>query len=239
LLEKSKVAYTTYGFSEDQDIYADNVRLEGQGSRFDCLCQGERLGGIKLNVPGRHNILNALAAVCVGKSLAIDFDIIKKSMEAYSGVNRRFQLKGQTKDITVVDDYGHHPTEISATLEAARATQENRLVVVFQPHRYSRTKFLMDDFVRCLQVADYLIITDIYAASEEPLEGVDAQTLVRKLQEKGKTEVIYLPKEQIVEHLIGIVRPKDLVITLGAGDIYRTGEEFLAALGQPTEIKQG
>ncbi len=172
LLKASKRLYKTYGFMPDHDFYAQNVSFENFSSTFDCFAGTKNLGQITLNVPGRHNVLNALACVAVGVSLGIDFETIRTNLSEYRSVKRRFQLMGRVNNITVIDDYAHHPTEIQATLEAASAVPKKRLVVVFQPHRYSRLKHLFDDFAKSLTIADYKIITDFYASIESSKEGL-------------------------------------------------------------------
>ncbi|MDP2654031.1 MAG: UDP-N-acetylmuramate--L-alanine ligase [Candidatus Omnitrophota bacterium] len=230
ILESVGQRHLTYGFSKDNDIFADRIVLDGYQSRFDCLADRNPLGTFELSVPGRHNILNSMAAIALGLALNVEVPVIQKSLKAYRGVKRRMQIVGDITDICVMDDYGHHPTEIKATLQAARLLGKKRVVTVFQPHRYTRTKFLMDGFVESLQLSDYVIITDIYAASEPPIEGISAETICGRLREKTDKPVVYLKKEDIFAHLRDAVRPGDLVLTLGAGDIYRIGEELVRDL---------
>jgi len=225
LLTESRRPFMMYGISKENNIYAENIALDGYASSFDCVYEGKTLERIALNVPGRHNILNALACAGVGLRLGIDFGTIRTSLKEFSGVQRRFQVKVKTDDISVVDDYGHHPTEIKATLEAARGLKPKRLVVAFQPHRYTRTQFLLDEFVESLSLSDYLVITDIYAASEKAIPGVSALALYEKIKESKNISVVYLPKEEITRHLLGIMKAGDLILTLGAGDITRISDE--------------
>ena len=229
--------HMTYGFSKDFDISADNVRTQGGLTRFDCFAKEQYLGAIKLLVPGRHNVLNALACVCIGRNLSLDFSVIEKCFMSYQGVHRRFQMKGRVKDVVVFDDYGHHPTEIQATLQTAKSLEQKRLVTVFQPHRYTRTKLLFDDFVKSLLASDVLIITDIYAASEPALEGVSSEALCACIKKEGHSDCVYLQKERIPEHLQRIIKPGDMVLTLGAGDVYSLGEKFLEILNLREENK--
>ena len=227
LVQKQNIPALFYGLSSQFDVYAKDINTRGYRSSFECFAQGKKLGIIELNVPGKHNILNAMACVAVGLNLDIDFAIIQKSFKDFCGVKRRFQLKGEFDDIMVVDDYGHHPTEIEATLKAAHSFNKKRVVAVFQPHRYSRTKFLMDEFAKALALSDYLILTDIYAASEKPIEGVSSQELLKKIVLRMSDKVIYLKKERILEHLLHVVQKGDLLITLGAGDVTTLSDEFV------------
>ena len=237
IISESGRAYMTYGFSKRCDVYANEIKTQGCMTKFDCFLKGKRLGAIQLMVPGQHNVLNALACVCVGLNLGIDFSVIENCFVSYLGVHRRFQIKGRVNDISVVDDYGHHPTEIQATLQTAKSLEKKRIVTVFQPHRYTRTKLLFDEFVRSLLASDILIITDIYAASEPPLEGISSVALCDRIKQAGHTNCIYLKKESIPEHLLSITSPGDMVMTLGAGDIYLLGEKFLELLTLREENK--
>ncbi len=236
LLLKSKREYLTYGFSPVNDLHTQTMRFVNNEVccwEFDCLFQNKKLPRFELTIPGQHNILNAMACIILGLQLKIDPEIIQKSLKSFSGVKRRFQRKGAFNEVVVVDDYGHHPTEIIATLKAAHSVKQKRLITVFQPHRYSRTKFLMEDFVKALSQTDFLILTDIYAASEEPIDGVSSEILLEKIHQGGKKDAVYLKKEQIAAYLAKMVSPGDLVLTLGAGDIYRVGEELLGKCAQP------
>ena len=230
LLLKEKVNFMTYGKGRNNDIRAGNIVLNGYSSSFDCFLKRKKLGAIQLNVPGEHNVLNALACVAVGRELEIDFKMIQKSLKGFGGVERRFQLKADIRDILVIDDYGHHPTEISSTLKTARSFGKKRLITVFQPHRYSRTKYLWKEFAQSLSLSDYLILTDIYAASEKPIKGVTTEELFQEMKAAKKMKVVYLKKENISAHLLDIVRPGDLVVFLGAGDITAVGEDFVKQL---------
>lgn len=220
----------SFGLSTDNDVYAGDIALEKLSSRFTCFYRNKKLGVVSLNVLGRHNVSNSLAAVGVGLELGIDFNKIQEGLAQYRGVQRRFQIRHQINDITIIDDYGHHPTEIRVTLEAARTFGPHRLIVIFQPHRYSRTKFLLEEFGQSFSNSDYLIVTDIYAASEKPLEGVSAENIFEKVAAGGHKEAHYLKKDKIVESLLKIVRPKDLVIFLGAGDIGKMTDELAEGL---------
>lgn len=223
---------TLYGLAETCDVHAQNIRMQGCTTKFDCFSGKNFLGAIQLIIPGQHNVLNALAAVCVGLALEIDFSVIAGSFLSFQGVNRRFQIKGRVSDVVVVDDYGHHPTEIAATLKTARSLDKKRVLTVFQPHRYSRTKFLMEEFVKVLASAENLIVTDIYAASEPPIDGITGEALCTRLEAAGHKNVRYVPRKEVLSAVLSDVQPEDLVLTLGAGDITRVSEELVAALEQ-------
>ena len=220
----------TYGLSAQADISAREVRYDQDfGSRFTVRRGAEPVGEVNLRVPGLHNVYNALAAVAVGFELEVPFELIAKALGEFTGVNRRFQFKGEVNGVLVVDDYGHHPTEIKATLAAAKVgSRGRRMVVLFQPHRYSRTKDQMDEFARSFNNADVLLVTDIYAASEDPIEGVTAEAVVDAIKRYGHKNVRYAGSvEDAAEALMSEVSPGDMVITLGAGNVYRVGEKLL------------
>lgn len=226
-VERAKILY---GLGEHNDFQATNIITEDFSSRFDVIFKQKIVGSVRLNVPGKHNILNALAAISVGYLLRIDFDVISKCLEHFGGVKRRFQQKANINGVLVVDDYGHHPTEIAATLQAANSLGRNRVITVFQPHRYSRTKFLLNQFVESLVNCDYLILTDVYAASERPSDGVTTLELFGKLQHKMTNPLVHLPKDHIMQRVLDIVQPGDLVLTLGAGDITHISDDLAKGL---------
>ena len=173
-------------------------------------------------MPGAHNVLNALATIAVAMELNVRFADIQEGFRIFGGVGRRFQMKGEVNGIMVVDDYGHHPTEVKATLSAAKGGWDRRLVVVFQPHRYSRTKELFEEFVKAFYDADVLILTDIYPAGEQPIEGVTTEILASRIKRHGQKEVTYIAdRNEVCAHLLGIVKPGDIVLTLGAGNLFR------------------
>jgi len=232
LVRQAELKAVTYGMSNQQDVYAARIVTDGFQSSFTCYSQKGKLGDFKLNVPGRHNILNALACISLGLQLGISYEIMFKTLQNFTGVKRRFQLKGRVNDVTVIDDYGHHPTEIAATLKAARLFGPKRLITVFQPHRYSRTKFLLNEFVEHLSISDELILTDIYAASEKISEGVGVETLFEKLQEKLGSKVRFLKKEDIIKYLQDYLQPGDMVLFQGAGDIYHLSDELVKILNE-------
>ena len=219
------------------DVYATRIKTDGFQSSFACHTPKGKLGDFELNVPGRHNILNALACISLGLALGIAYEVMFKTLKSFTGVKRRFQLKGRVNEVTVIDDYGHHPTEVAATLNAARLFAPKRLITVFQPHRYSRTKFLLNEFVEHLSLSDELILTDIYAASEKISEGVGVSVLLEKLQEKLGPKVIFLKKEDILKYLQDYAQAGDMVLFLGAGDIYHLSDELVKALVILSEAK--
>jgi UDP-N-acetylmuramate--alanine ligase len=230
----------TYGLSAQADVSARDVHFDQNfGSRFTARRGAEPVGEVNLRVPGLHNIYNALAAVAIGFELEVPFDVIAKGLGEFTGVNRRFQFKGEEAGVLVVDDYGHHPTEIQATLAAAKVgSKGKRMVVLFQPHRYSRTKDQMDEFARSFNNADVVFITDIYAASEDPIEGISAETLIDAVKRYGHKDVRHAGGvETAAGALLEEVRPGDMVITLGAGNVYRAGEELVESLrGQRSKV---
>jgi UDP-N-acetylmuramate--alanine ligase len=223
----------TYGMNAQADISASQVEmLSGAfGSTFTVRQRGRELGRVKLNVPGLHNVSNAMAAMAVGLDLEMKFETIAEALEAFRGAERRFQVKGERDGILVVDDYGHHPTEIRATLGAAKASGR-RIVVLFQPHRYTRTAALREEFARAFYDADTVLLSDIYAASEDPIEGVTAEGLAADIKRFGHRNVRYVGGvEQGAAALKEVAQPGDLVLTLGAGNVWRAGEELLKSGG--------
>ncbi|MEW6130894.1 MAG: UDP-N-acetylmuramate--L-alanine ligase [Acidobacteriota bacterium] len=221
----------TYGLAAQADVSAWNIQTHKSfGSEFTVRAFGKDLGTMRLKVPGRHNVYNSLAAIAVGLDLNLEFEQIVEALGEFGGAERRFQFKGEAHEILVVDDYGHHPTEIKATLEAAR-TGGRRVVVLFQPHRYTRTRDLLEDFARSFYGADVLLVTDIYAASEDPIEGITAQTLAEKIERFGHRHVEYIGQLAGAAHkLKEIAQPGDLILTLGAGNVYQAGDELLRIL---------
>jgi UDP-N-acetylmuramate--alanine ligase len=232
LIPRIEKRIITYGLESGADLVARRLRLAGMTSRFEVFQRGSLLGELALQIPGRHNVLNALAAVGVGLDLEIPFPTIQKALAGFSGVQRRFQILGRARGVTVVDDYGHHPAEIRATLDAAKAGFDCRVVTVFQPHRYTRTLHLRQEFLTAFNLADALIVMDIYAAGEAAIPGVTAEDLAAGIRSHGHRDVTYLGSDRlrIVEHLCEIARTGDLVITLGAGDVSQLGPELLKRL---------
>ncbi|MCD2434804.1 UDP-N-acetylmuramate--L-alanine ligase [Acidaminococcus sp. NSJ-142] len=230
--EKTGKTVISYGIdSKDADYRAENIEYGKNGTTYDILYKNEVIGKGQLIVPGRHNVLNSLGAIAAARELGIPLESILASLAHFSGAKRRFETKGKVGGVWVVDDYAHHPTEIAVTLKAARQTQPERLVCVFQPHRYTRTQLLLDQFAVAFKDCDELIITDIYAASEDPIPGVSGEMLAHKIAETTGQKVRYISgQDKIEETLEREVRPGDLVITMGAGDIYRLGEQLVQAL---------
>ncbi|MEO7658695.1 MAG: UDP-N-acetylmuramate--L-alanine ligase [Pyrinomonadaceae bacterium] len=235
IIPKIKRRRVTYGLSSQADISAKDIRYTDDfGSSFTVTKGVETLGTINLPVPGKHNVYNALAATAVALELEVSFEKIVEAFAEFKNANRRFQIKGEAAGILVVDDYGHHPTEILATLQAARnSSGDRRSVVVFQPHRYSRTQELMDEFVVAFNNADVLFVLDIYAASEQPIEGISAEVLTDNIKTFGHKNVNYIgPMETAAAKVCSVLGPGDLVITLGAGSITGLSDEILASLKQ-------
>jgi UDP-N-acetylmuramate--alanine ligase len=231
IIPQVKRRYVTYGVSPQADFTAVGTAFKEGKSVFTVAYRGEPWGEVTLPIPGAHNVLNALAATAVGMEVGLDFDTVARALSQFVGPHRRFQIKGEAAGITVVDDYGHHPTEIVATLAAARNFWQGRIVAVFQPHRYTRTRDLFDAFLTAFFAADILVMTEIYPASEDPIPGVDARVLFDEIGKRGMRERYFVSKkEDIARELTRIVQPGDMVITLGAGDIYRAGEELLELL---------
>jgi UDP-N-acetylmuramate--alanine ligase len=223
----------TYGTSSQADLTISDVKLEGLSSEFRLTYKGEDLGLFHLaHPPGVHNVRNAAAAAAVALYLNVPADLIREGLSKFTGVARRFDIKGVVDDITVIDDYGHHPAEIRATLEAARGCKFHRLLVLFQPHRYTRTQHLWDEFCRAFNQADFLVLTDIYAASEAPIPGVTSEALANAIREAGHKNVFYLGSMQEgIEHLLRAARAGDAILTVGAGNISRASGELMVLLG--------
>ncbi len=223
----------TYGTSSQADLVISDVKLQGLGSEFRLTYKGDDLGFFRLlHPPGMHNVRNAAAAAAVALYLNVPADLIRDGLAKFAGVGRRFDIKGIVNDVTVVDDYGHHPAEIRATLEAARGCKFNRLLVLFQPHRYTRTQHLWDEFSRAFNQADVLALTDIYAASEAPIPGVTSEALADAIREAGHKNVRYFHSmQESIEFLLGQARPGDAILTIGAGNVSRASNEFMVLLG--------
>ncbi|MCU0413988.1 MAG: UDP-N-acetylmuramate--L-alanine ligase [Ignavibacteriaceae bacterium] len=220
----------TYGTTAQADVRAIDIEFEGFSSKYTVIYKGKELGNVKLNIPGEHYVKNSLVAVTIGMELGIDFNVIKKALEKFKGVYRRFETKYKN-DILVLDDYAHHPTESSATLAGIRAAWDKRLVVVFQPHLYSRTKDFYQDFGRSFLNSDVFVCTDIYPAREKPIEGVTGEMIANITKKYGHKNVIYVPdKKDIPKKLMELKKKNDIIITMGAGDIWKYGEKFVELL---------
>jgi len=231
LIPRLKKRFTTYGLTTQADYQAKEIVFEGLSTAFDVLHQRQEMGRLKIRMPGLHNVYNSLATVATAFELNIPFQVVQETLREFGGIQRRFQIKGEKNGIIVVDDYGHHPVEIMATLKAARTGWEKRVIAVFQPHRYTRTRALFQEFLTAFYDADVLLLTEIYAAGEDPIEGVGAKALFEGIREYGHKDVAFLEnKKEVVPHLLRILRPGDLVITLGAGDIWQVAEELVQRL---------
>jgi UDP-N-acetylmuramate--alanine ligase len=233
ILPDVKRPIITYGTSSQADLVISDVKLEGLGSDFRLTFKGEDLGLFHLmHPPGIHNVRNAAAAAAVALYLNVPSDLIREGLAKFAGVGRRFDIKGVVNDITVIDDYGHHPAEIRATLEAARGCKFNRLLVLFQPHRFTRTQHLWDEFCRAFNQADILVLLDIYAASETPVPGITSEALANAIREAGHKNVQYFRSMQAgIEFLLHEARPGDAIMTIGAGNVSRASNELMVLLG--------
>ncbi len=221
----------SYAIDHDADFTARNIRTMPKGINFEVVHGGEVLGKIQLAIYGRHNVLNALATIATALEVGVPFEKIAEALNHFHGAKRRFQTKGRARNILIVDDYAHHPTEIAATLRAARETKPHKIFCIFQPHRYSRTQLLLKEFGGAFKEADNLILTDIYSAGEEKISGVSGTSILQEVLSTTNQAVSYIPKrEDIAAAIKNQLSPGDLVITMGAGDIYKTGEELLALL---------
>jgi len=230
LLPQLRRRVVTYGLDPGADLTAGSIELDPRGSSFEALLKGKPLGRLELHVPGRHNVQNALGAAAVGLEFGLRVEQLAAGLAKFRGADRRFQVKGTWEGVTVVDDYGHHPTEIRATLDAARLTHPRRLWAIFQPHRYTRTQFLMDDFAACFEGCDRVYVLDIYPASEPPIPGITAQRLVERMRELGFDRARYAASEQeVIREVLAEARPGDLVMTIGAGSITKTSESLAEA----------
>ncbi len=222
--------YITYGLEKPADYTAENVVYGDRTVSFSVKKGEEPLGQVKLTVPGRHNVLNALATIIVCLQAGIGFPAIAEAIKSFRGAKRRFQVIGEAQDVLVVDDYAHHPTEIEATIQAAKSTNR-RILAVFQPQRYTRTFFLLDAFSRAFSEADQVIIADIYSPANDTKMEVTAQALVDLIKQNSNENTVYMPtKEDVFEHLMQVVKPGDLVITMGAGDIWKVADRLAEAL---------
>jgi UDP-N-acetylmuramate--alanine ligase len=231
LIPRIEKRYRTYGRTPQADLTAHDVEFSPKGAQFGAALGGVDLGRFSLAVPGGHNVSNAMAAILVGLELDLPVDAIREGLAQFSGVERRFQIRGETGGVIVVDDYGHHPTEIMATLAGAKEGWGRRLVVVFQPHRYTRTRDLFAEFCTAFYQADVLVVTDIYPAGEPPIEGVSGRALAAAIREHGHRDATYVEgRDAVIERVAKAVRPGDMVITLGAGDVWKVGPALLGRL---------
>ncbi len=232
ILPLIKKKIVTYGLNPQSDLRAVNISFDENRSRFTLLHNGSNLGEIKLNVPGLHNVKNSIAAIGIGLELGLDFAKIKHAVESFTGVYRRIEVKGEFGGIMVVDDYAHHPTEVKATLSALKSGwPQRRVVAVFQPHLFSRTRDFHDEFGKSFLNADVLVVTEIYPAREEPIQGITGELIVNDAKAYGHKEAYYVPdKKKLADFLFQMRKAGDIVVTLGAGDISKYGEEFIGKL---------
>jgi UDP-N-acetylmuramate--alanine ligase len=221
----------TYGLSSQAQLRVVEATAGHFESRFRVSARGRDLGEFHLRIPGPHNVLNATAAIAIGLELDVKLNDIREALDGFTGVDRRFQTRGEARGVTVIDDYGHHPTEIRATLTAARQCRFERIHVIFQPHRYTRTQALIEEFASSFHQADSVYLLDIYAASEKPIEGVSGELLAERMRDFGHRCVQYSPSmDAAVEAVLGNVREGDAVLTLGAGNVWQAGERLLERL---------
>jgi UDP-N-acetylmuramate--alanine ligase len=231
LLSKTRKRFATYGLSAEADFSAHYLKMSLGGIEFTVLHHGKPLGQLRLHLPGRHSATNALAAVAVAHELEISFAHAAEALAGFTGIHRRFEVKGEPGGIIVIDDYGHHPTEIRATIGAIRDSWKRPLTVIFQPHRFTRTRDLFDEFLTAFEGADRLVLTEIYPAGEDPIAGATGEALYQAMKRKGHMELAFVPdKNQIAAHIAGKLNPGDIVLTLGAGDIYKVGDALVEAL---------
>jgi UDP-N-acetylmuramate--alanine ligase len=242
ILPRVQRRHVTYGTSRQADYAARDIRFEGVETYFDAYRKNEPLGEYMVRMPGAHNVQNALAVLAAADELEVPLNVVRDAMAQFHGVQRRFTILGQPViekngkkgDVMIVDDYGHHPAEIEATLDAAQKSFDRRVVVAFQPHRYTRTHALFDEFTRAFNGADVLVITDVYAAGEKPIDGATGEALAAAIHAHGHHAVRYVQdKKNVKDALVEIVEPGDLVIALGAGDINASARDLLTTLEAP------
>ncbi|MDI6758567.1 MAG: UDP-N-acetylmuramate--L-alanine ligase [Candidatus Omnitrophota bacterium] len=227
ILKDCSVRYQTFGLTDSADIFAKNIYLDGLKSEFDCFCKNKFVGRFNLALAGTHNISNALSVIALGLEIGIDLRHIKNALLNYKGACRRLDVKLDALGYLVIDDYAHHPTELKATLLAVKNLKAKRVIAVFQPHRFSRTKLLLDEFGRSFDNADYIIVTDIYAAGEPAICGISGMSIYEKIKDYAPDkEVIFMHKDQTLAHLLKIMKSGDLVLFLGAGDIVKVSDEL-------------
>lgn len=229
--------HLAYGFSKDADIYAHNIRQHGMSISFDVAYKGQAAGNFDVPVAGKHNVLNSLASIAVAIELKVGTDIIREALKGFSGIQRRFEFKGESRGIRLYDDYGHHPTEVKATIKAAKESitslqgTQGRLIVLFQPHRYTRTRDLMDEFASSFSDSDALYLMDIYPAGEKPIDGISSGALLNAIKSKGHMDVVHISdRDMLISALLTGLRPNDTLFTLGAGDVWKIGEDILKRL---------
>ncbi|HYB91898.1 MAG TPA: UDP-N-acetylmuramate--L-alanine ligase [Candidatus Binataceae bacterium] len=238
LLGRVRKPIVTYGAAPDADLRAEGIVIDGFSTRFDVSRKDRTLGAVTIPTPGVHVAMNSLAAIAAALEIGVDFATAARALAKFGGIQRRFEIKGERAGRIVIDDYAHHPAEVRATLAAARAAFKRRVVAVFQPHRYTRLRDLFDEFLGAFDDADVLFLTDIYPAGEDPIPDVSARRLYEAMRARGHADVHYLNPENRAAEVAGRSRAGDLVVTLGAGDIYRLGDEILAALGDEAKLHE-
>ena len=237
LIPRVSKRFVTYGLTTQANYRATDISFHGLSTTFRAWADDHELGQISIRMPGLHSVYNALATIAAAFELEVGFGVIHEALESFSGVQRRFQIKGEWGGVMVVDDYGHHPTEIKATLSAAKSGWERRTVVIFQPHRYTRTRDLFREFLTAFNQADVLFLTGIYAASEDPIPGVKVEDLCEGIKGHGHKDVALVPdKSQVVEHVLPRLQPGDMLITLGAGDVWKAGEALIQKLKEKNNL---
>jgi UDP-N-acetylmuramate--alanine ligase len=235
LLPKVERPFFTYGFSDNADFKAKNIRTFSDKMIYDCHYNGEMIGEVEINLLGKHNVLNSLAVISVALELGIDFNTIRAGLMEFKGVGRRLEKIGEEKGILVIDDYGHHPTEIKATLQAIKC-KGRRVITVFQPHRFTRTELLWEDFGAAFGNSDIVFLTEIYPAGEKPIEGISSELIRNSIEKHDGKEVNIIPRfEEIPDAICSIVREGDIILTLGAGDIYKAGPEICRRIKNMTD----
>ena len=231
LLPKVRKRFTTYGLSPEADFSGQELSIKADGVELSVIHHSKSMGRLHLQLLGRHSATNALAAIAVADELEIPFSKAAEALESFSGIHRRFEIKGEQRGITVIDDYGHHPSEVRATIGAIRESWKRPLVVIFQPHRYSRTRDLFDEFLTAFEGADRLVLTEVYPAGEDSISGATGEALYQAIKRKGHLDVEFIAdKNAIVKRLTDTLQPGDVALTLGAGDIYKVGEALVEAL---------
>lgn len=229
--------YIFFGLNSDSDIYPKNIKIDGLTSEFDCFYKEKFIDRFYLALGGWHNISNALSMIALGLEIGVDKKAIKSALSNYKGAARRIEIKFKDNDYLLIDDYAHHPTEIKATLSAISNIAAKRVIAVFQPHRYTRTKILLEEFTKCFNLAEIIVITDIYPASEPPIEGITGEYLSKRLKERlSNKKVYFFSKEKLAESILNIIRPNDLIVTLGAGDILKVNDELVKILKSQSKV---
>ena len=232
VLKKFNGNRESFGFSKDADIYPHKIMMKEFYTSYVCVYKNEVIGKVSLSIPGKHNILNSLAAILIGFKIGLSFESICRSIQNFTGTKRRFHLRADVDGVMLIDDYAHHPTEIRAVMDACRNWKDRRIIVVFQPHRYTRTKFLAEDFGRCFKGADKLILTDIYAANEEPMEGVSVKNIYDRVRLHGLNDVKMMNKKSVTRHIMDMKKRGDMILVLGAGDIKEVSDELSERLNK-------